>query len=135
MMIGHVTLAAERLRHLETIHARQPEVEHDQVGPLRARQGQRVDAVRGGDHAESAMPQVVPAICAIDGSSSTTRMVFIPDGDAAHWGQTRVIGISLSRETFGSDPVGNYGGVRRSAGIFTMNASSRFPPRFVVQMK
>ena len=76
---GHVTLAAQCLRHLETIHARQAEVQHDQVGPLRAGEGKRVDTVGRGNHGEAAMAQVVPR-------DLRDRRLVIDDKDRFHDG-------------------------------------------------
>ena len=59
MMIGIVRFLPQGARHLETVEAGKPEVEHHEVGPAPARRFQRADAVAGDDHVEAGEPQVI----------------------------------------------------------------------------
>ena len=59
MMIGTRRLGAKPPRHLEPVHARQAEIEHDQIGVARRREDQRVFASPRAHHLETGVPKVV----------------------------------------------------------------------------
>ena len=47
------------LEHVETRHAREHEVEHDERGVLAARDGERVGSRRGGEHAIARLREMI----------------------------------------------------------------------------
>jgi hypothetical protein len=63
----HVRFFPQGARHVETVEAGKPEVEHDQVGAevgtAPARRFERTDAVAGHDHVEAGKPQVIARDC------------------------------------------------------------------------
>jgi len=59
MMIGTSDSRRRARRHLETVEAGKPEIEHHEVGTAPAGHFQRADAVAGDDHVESGKPQII----------------------------------------------------------------------------